>query len=144
MCTCFKHVHDTNTHGPLTRYVTLRVAHAPGMPGSFSRHRLVSSPGMHHGTCVTHAVMHVRIANPRWQGKRLRHSRRMRNPQYYVYGKRSMYVCIMNMLKTCAHLLSMFAHGWQTYTLNRHIHVSPGSKLLYFRINILDKNQHTW
>ena len=23
-------------HGPLTRYVTLRVAHAPGMPGKFS------------------------------------------------------------------------------------------------------------
>ena len=23
-------------HGPLTRYVTLRVAHAPGMPGRFS------------------------------------------------------------------------------------------------------------
>ena len=43
----------------LTRYVKLRVAHAPGMPGTFSRHRLqrkplVSDPGMHHGMCVTH------------------------------------------------------------------------------------------
>ena len=27
-------------HGPLTRYIKLRVAHAPGMPGTFSRHRL--------------------------------------------------------------------------------------------------------
>ena len=46
-------------HGPLTRYVKLWVAHAPGVPGTFSRHRLqtkppVSDPGIHHGTCVTH------------------------------------------------------------------------------------------
>ena len=35
--------------------------------------------------------MHVGIANPRWRGKRSRHSRRMRNPQFfYVYGKRPM------------------------------------------------------
>ena len=45
-------------HGSLARYVTLRVVHAPGMPGTFPRHRLqrkplVSDPGMHHGTCVT-------------------------------------------------------------------------------------------
>ena len=49
----------------------------------FSLHRvqrepLVSDPGMHHGTCV----MHVGIANPRWRGKRSRHSRCMRNPQF--------------------------------------------------------------
>ena len=25
-----------HSHGPLTRYVTLHVAHAPGMPGTFS------------------------------------------------------------------------------------------------------------
>ena len=44
---------------PLTRYVKLRVAHSPGMPGTFSRHRiqrksLVSYPGMHHSACVMH------------------------------------------------------------------------------------------
>ena len=32
--------------------------------------------------------MHVGIANPRWQGKRSWHSRRMRNPQFCVSGKR--------------------------------------------------------
>ena len=37
----------------------MRVAHAPGMPGTFPRHQLqrkllVSDSGMHHGTCVTH------------------------------------------------------------------------------------------
>ena len=52
--------------------------------------QLVSDPDMHHGMCVTaRAVMHVGIANPWWRGKRSRHSRRMRNPQFYVSGKRS-------------------------------------------------------
>ena len=41
-------------HGPLARYVKLRVAHAPGMPGTFSPPPRVSDPGMYHGTCVTH------------------------------------------------------------------------------------------
>ena len=41
----------------------------------FPRHLLqrktqVSDPGMHHGTCVTHAVMHVGIADPRRWGNR--------------------------------------------------------------------------
>ena len=35
--------------------------------------------------------MHVGIAKPRWRGKRSRHSRRMRNPQFYVSGKRPIY-----------------------------------------------------
>ena len=34
------------------------------------------------------AVMHIGIANPQWWEKRSRHSRRMRNPQFYVFGKR--------------------------------------------------------
>ena len=46
------------SHRPLTKYVKLRVAHAPGMPG-----------------------------------KRFWHSRRMRNPQFYVSGKRPMTPC---------------------------------------------------
>ena len=36
------------------------------------------------------AVMHVGIAHLRWRGKRSRHSRRMRDPQFYVSGKRPM------------------------------------------------------
>ena len=40
-------------HGPLTRYVKLRVAHAPEMPGRFFPPPLVSDSDMHHGTCVT-------------------------------------------------------------------------------------------
>ena len=40
-------------HGPLASYVKLRVAHAPGMPGTFSPPWRVSDPDMHHGTCIT-------------------------------------------------------------------------------------------
>ena len=39
-------------NGPLTRYSKLRVAHAPGMPGTFSPPPGVSDPDMHHSTCL--------------------------------------------------------------------------------------------
>ena len=60
----------------------------------FPRHRLrrkplVSNPGKHHVRHVR-AVMHVGIAKQLWRGKRSRHSRRMRNPQLCVSGKRPM------------------------------------------------------
>ena len=81
-------------HGPLARYVKLRVAHAPGMPGTFSPPSRISDPDMHHGTCV----MHVPWCMPgsltsgflwsRWRWKRSRHSRCMRNMPFYVSGKR--------------------------------------------------------
>ena len=61
----------------------------------FTRHQLqrkprVIDPGMHHGTCISHVpwCMTVGITNPRWRGKRSRHSRGMRNPQFYVSAKR--------------------------------------------------------
>ena len=41
-------------HRTLARYVKLRIAHAPGMPGTFSQPPRVSDPDMHHGTCVMH------------------------------------------------------------------------------------------
>ena len=81
-------------HGPLDRYVQFQVAHAPGMPGTFSPPPRVSDPDMHHGTCVTHVpwcmpgLLTSGFLWSRWRGKRSRHSRRMRNPQFYVYGKR--------------------------------------------------------
>ena len=62
----------------------------------FPRHRLqrkpqVSDPDMHHGTCVTH-VPWCMSGSPtcNGRGKRSRHSRHMRNPQFYVSGKRPM------------------------------------------------------
>ena len=42
-------------NGPLARYVILWVAHAPGMPETFSSPPAVSDTDMHSGTCVTHA-----------------------------------------------------------------------------------------
>ena len=41
-------------HGPLARYVKLRDAHAPGMPGTFSPPPRVSDSDIHHGTRVTY------------------------------------------------------------------------------------------
>ena len=74
----------------------LCIAHAPGMPGTFSPPLRVNDPDMHHGTCVTH----VPWCMPRsltsgflwsqWRGKGSRHSRRMRNPRFYVSVKRPM------------------------------------------------------
>ena len=82
--------------GPLDRYVKLRVAHAPGMPGTFSPQPPVSDLDIHHGTCVKHVpwCMPGSLTSGflwiRWRGKRSRHSRRMCNPQFYVSGKRPM------------------------------------------------------
>ena len=81
-------------HGPLTRYVKLRVAHAPRMAGTFYPPPQVSASVMHYGTCVIHVpwCMPGSLTSGFlwgwWRGKRSRHSRRMRNPQFYVSGKR--------------------------------------------------------
>ena len=64
------------------------------MPGTFSPPPLVSDPDMHHGTCVTHVPwcmpgsLNSGFLWCRCRGKRSRHSRRMRNPQFCVSGKR--------------------------------------------------------
>ena len=47
---------ERQLHGPHTRYVKLRVTHAPGMPGAFSR---VIDPDMREA----HAMMHAGIVN---------------------------------------------------------------------------------
>ena len=85
-----------SSHGPLARYVKLRVAHAPGMPGTFSPLPWFSDPAMHHGPCVTHVPWYMAgsLTNgflwSQWRGKRPRHSWRMRNPQVCISGKRPM------------------------------------------------------
>ena len=85
----------TISHRPFTIYVKLRVTHAPGMPGAFYPPPRVSDPDTYHGTCVTHVpwCMLWSLTSgflwSRWQGKRSRHYRRMRNVQFYVSGKRS-------------------------------------------------------
>ena len=81
-------------YGPFLRYVKLRVVHAPGMPGTFSPPLQVSDPDMHHATCVAHVPWCIPGSLTScflwswWRVKRSRHSRHMRNPQFYVSGKR--------------------------------------------------------
>ena len=81
-------------HGPLTRYVKLRVVHAPGMPGTFSPPPRISDTDVHHGTCVTHVPwcmpgsLTCGFLCNNVRGKRYRHSRRMRKPQFNVSCKR--------------------------------------------------------
>ena len=85
-----------SSHGSLARYVKLRVAHAPEMPGTFYPPLWVSDPDLHHDTCVTHVpwcmsgLLTSDFLWSQWRGKRSRHSRRMRNPQFYVSSKRPM------------------------------------------------------
>ena len=68
---------DCFSHGPLARYVKLRVARAPGMSVTFSPPPRVSYP-----------------ANSRfpWKSEAGKRSQRMRNPQFYVSGKSSMWL----------------------------------------------------
>ena len=81
---------------PLARYVKLRVAHAPGMPGNFSPPAIArSDPGMHHDTYMTHVSwcmpgsLNCSFLWSWWRGKHSQHSRSMRNPQFYVSVKRT-------------------------------------------------------
>ena len=98
-CENMKCVLDMNlviprVHRPLARYIRLRVARAPGMPGTFSPPLRVRHSTMHHSTCVTHVPwwMPGSLTNgylwSRWRGKCTRHSRRMRNPRFHISNKR--------------------------------------------------------
>ena len=72
------------------------VAHAPGMPGTFSAPLTTEETARQRSRHASRhvrdarAVIHVGIDNPRWRGKRSRHSRRMHNAPIYVSGKRPM------------------------------------------------------
>ena len=65
-----------------------------GNAGNIFQPPRVNYPDMHHGTCVTHVpwCMPGSLTSGflwnRWRGKRSWHSRRMRNMQFYVSGKR--------------------------------------------------------
>ena len=80
-------------HEPLTRYVKLRVAHAPGIPGSFSpppTSKKTASLRSRHTS--RHAPWCMSRSLTRGgREKSSQHSRRMRHPQFYVSGKRHMF-----------------------------------------------------
>ena len=75
-------------YGPLARYVKLRVAHAPGIPGTFPPPLRV----IDHGTCVTHLPWCMPESPTsgflwnRWREKLSWHSRRIRSFTYLVRG----------------------------------------------------------
>ena len=78
-------------HGPLTRYVKLQVAHAPGMPGKFFPAAVFKGNRSRHASRHVRdarAVMHVGIAYLRWRVKRSRYSPLMRtcNIAYLARG----------------------------------------------------------
>ena len=92
---CWNSIRNT-CHGPLIRYAKLWVAHALGMQGTFFPRPLVSNPDMHQGPCVTlgprcmPGSLTCGFLWSLWWGKRSRHFRRMRNPQFCASGKRPM------------------------------------------------------
>ena len=100
---------EVSDHGPLAGYVKLQVAHAPGMPVTFSPPPRVCDPDMHHGTCETRVPLCMTgsltsgFIWSRWRGQRYWHSRFMRNPQLYVSGKRPM--CLLLTKHYCNLLL---------------------------------------
>ena len=137
-------IKDQNTsHGPLTRYVKLPVTHAPGMTGTFSPPERLSDPDMHHGTCVTHVPWCMPgslTSGFIWVGggeKRSQHSWRMRNPQFYMSGKRPI---ILPSQETFGCLLCAPWRHWPGYInisglhgsvdLEKVLHINLGSRLL--------------
>ena len=74
----------------LSRYAKLRVAHVPGMPGTFSPSPWVSDPDMYVPWCMLGSLTSGFLWC-RWRGKLSRHSRRLRNSQFYVSDRRLMH-----------------------------------------------------
>ena len=140
-------------YGPLDRYVRLRVAHAPGMPETFSPLPWVSDPAMRHGTCGTHVpvCMSASLTSgflwSRWRGKRSPHSRRMRNT-ILLFGKRPMsftnrlvlkiqpryglkghirhttgWMLLWNSLSWWLHKQHICNHKWHSYFHKRKLHM---------------------
>ena len=119
-------------NGPLARYVKLRIAHASGMPGTFFLSTQVSDLGMYHGTCVTHVpwCMPGSLTNgflwSRWRGKRSRHSRRLRKPQFNVSGKRPILyshqkpLMIYEIEKTTSEINFIFLWIWLSLSVESH------------------------
>ena len=109
---------------PLSRCVKLRVAHAPGMPETFSPPPRVSNTDMHQGMCVTHvpwcmpgSLTSGFLWNP-WLGIC---SRRMRKPRFYVSGKRPMDQWSENTLLIWSYQLHIRGHGTTTGKLKGNL-----------------------
>ena len=89
-------------HGPLARYVKLRLRMRRECRERFPSPHRISNLDMYHGTCVTHVPwcmpgsLTSGFLGSQWRGKRSRHSRRICNPHFYVSGKRPMVLTVQN------------------------------------------------
>ena len=83
-------------NGPLTRYAKLRVAHAPGMPGTFSHDaEFKGKRGLAIPACITARASRTcrdacRDCLPAVAGKTFPAFPAHAHPQLYVFGKRPM------------------------------------------------------
>ena len=129
---------------PDTKYCGLRMRQE--CRERFPRHQLqriplVSNPGMHHGTCVTHVPWCMSGSLTRCgRGKRSRHSRRMRNPQLCVSGKRPIVMChqtstprLVGSFRRVRFLVTM--NAWASrkiYTMWSNLHITENCNICRF------------
>ena len=114
-------------HGPHTRYTKLWVAHAPGMPGTFSLPPRVSDPDMHHDMCVTHVLWcmpGLLISGFLWSQSQGKHTRRMRNQQFCVSDERPIgqivCVCVDIISYYLDHVIMAINHCHSTFLVRKH------------------------
>ena len=104
-----------------TRYVKLRIVHAPACRERFPCHRRLVIP-----TCITARALSMPGSLTsgffwsRWRGKRSWHSRRMRNPQFYVAGKRSILITLISDFKVLGLHMADFI-TYFNFVLVKHI-----------------------
>ena len=95
----------SSQHGPLTRYVTLCIAHAPGMRERFPRHRLqrkplVSDPCMHHGTCGPHVPWCMSGSLTRGGGENVPGIHRASTTHNFTYLLRGLWILLKFLMNT--------------------------------------------
>ena len=104
--TILNHIFMIVCHGPLTRYVKLRVVHAPGIPGTFSppptSKEPVSYPGMHHVTCVTHVGWGISWSLTRCGGETF--------PAFPVHAQS----VILRIRQEAHGIYEIACHGWRS------------------------------
>ena len=123
----------------------------------FPRLRGLSDPDMHHGTCVTHVpwCMPGSLTNgflwSRWRGNHSRQSRSMRNPQFYVSGKRPIALAIDLLQPYTKPSISAFIRTMSASQLMRNLLTNydkseppPGGKLLWKHNCNYTVHNHSW
>ena len=131
--------HDTDNHPPtnVTAWASCQIRKIAGCAcagnaGNVLPQPGVSDPDMHHGKCATHVswCMPGPLTSSYlwswWRGKRSRHSRCMRNPQFYVSRKRPI-EAPLDLLK------GKMVYFWHEYTCFRLIHCGAYQKHLRAR-----------